>query len=139
MYAGRLVETGSVDDVFYRPRMPYTLGLIASLPRVDEGGRERLTPIVGAPPSLLNLPKGCSFTPRCPLAQPVCDEVDPELLATEGAAHFAACHFSEVLAERSSEELFVATSVDTESLTAVELLAMESAAADTATDEEAQP
>ncbi len=98
MYAGRLVETGSVDDVFYRPRMPYTLGLISSLPRVDEGGKGRLTPIVGAPPSLLNLPPGCSFTPRCPLAQEICDEVDPELHATEGAGHLAACHFSEVLA-----------------------------------------
>ncbi len=67
MYAGKLVETGTVEDVFYTPRMPYTLGLLSSLPRVDEGGRQRLTPIVGSPPSLLNLPPGCPFTPRvCP-------------------------------------------------------------------------
>jgi peptide/nickel transport system ATP-binding protein len=133
MYAGRLVETGSVDDVFYHPRMPYTLGLIGSLPRVDEGGRERLTPIVGAPPSLLNLPPGCTFTPRCPLAEQLCDEVEPELMATDQPAHQAACHFHAKLAHASVEDLFVATSADTESLTAAELLERESAR-----DEEAQ-
>ena len=74
MYAGKLVEKGSIEDVFYRPRMPYTLGLLGSLPRLDETGRERLTPIVGAPPSLLNLPPGCPFTPRCPLAQDRCED-----------------------------------------------------------------
>jgi peptide/nickel transport system ATP-binding protein len=134
MYAGRLVETGSVDDVFYQPRMPYTLGLIGSLPRVDEGGKERLTPIVGAPPSLLNLPPGCTFTPRCPLAEQLCDEVEPDLLATDRPGHMAACHFHAKLANASVEDLFVATSVDTESLTAAELAALESAP-----DEEAQP
>ncbi len=72
MYAGKLVETGTTEDVFYRPRMPYTLGLLGSLPRLDRV-HERLTPISGAPPSLLNLPPGCPFTPRCPMAQEICD------------------------------------------------------------------
>jgi oligopeptide/dipeptide ABC transporter ATP-binding protein len=136
MYAGRLVETGTVDDVFYHPRMPYTLGLIGSLPRVDEGGKERLTPIVGAPPSLLNLPPGCTFTPRCPLAEQLCDEVEPDLYATDRPAHLAACHFHDKLATASVADLFVATSADTESLTAGELLEREQ---QSTPGEEAQP
>jgi len=136
MYAGRLVETGTVDDVFYHPRMPYTLGLIGSLPRVDEGGKARLTPIVGAPPSLLNLPPGCTFTPRCPLAEQVCDEVEPDLYPTDRVAHLAACHFHNKLVTVSADDLFVATSADTESLTAVELLERER---DATPGEEAQP
>ena len=56
MYAGRIVEIGDVDDVFYRPRMPYTLGLLGSIPRLDVGRRQRLTPIEGSPPSLVHLP-----------------------------------------------------------------------------------
>ena len=86
MYAGKLVEKGTVDDVFYNPRMPYSLGLLGSLPRLDETGRERLTPIVGAPPSLVNLPPGCPFTPRCPLAQDVCEQVEYSLLLLVGIA-----------------------------------------------------
>ena len=66
MYAGRAVEIGSVDDVFYRPRMPYSVGLLNSLPRLDVEGRERLTPIIGTPPSLLNPPPGCPFAPALP-------------------------------------------------------------------------
>src|SRR5664279_631169 len=89
MYAGKLVETGSVEDVFYRPRMPYTLGLLGSLPRMDNADRSRLTPIKGSPPSLLNLPPGCPFTPRCPIARDICDVEEPELLPVEGAAHSA--------------------------------------------------
>ena len=77
MYAGKLVETGTIEDVFYRPRMPYTLGLLGCLPRLDEERQERLTPIKGSPPSLLNLPPGCPFTPRCPLAADICDTEEP--------------------------------------------------------------
>jgi oligopeptide/dipeptide ABC transporter ATP-binding protein len=117
MYAGKLVEKGSIDDVFYQPRMPYTLGLLGSLPRVDESGRERLTPIVGSPPSLMNLPPGCPFTPRCPLAQPVCDAEEPDLFVTDSPAHLAACHFHDRLVGVDAEQLFRPTSVDTESLT----------------------
>src|SRR5205814_166301 len=121
MYAGKLVEKGTVDDVFYNPRMPYSLGLLGSLPRLDETGRERLTPIVGSPPSLVNLPPGCPFTPRCPLAQQICDDDEPALEPTETPEHVAACHFKERLVGVSSEQLFAATSADTESMTAADL------------------
>jgi peptide/nickel transport system ATP-binding protein len=96
MYAGKLVEIGTVDDVFYRPRMPYTLGLLGSLPRLDEGERRPLTPIEGQPPSLVALPPGCPFAPRCPLRIAKCVEVEPTLdaLPNSGAGHSAACHRS---------------------------------------------
>jgi peptide/nickel transport system ATP-binding protein len=106
MYAGKLVETGTTEDVFYRPRMPYTLGLLGSLPRLDRDDRSRLTPIKGAPPSLLNLPPGCPFTPRCPIAEETCDHDEPELLPVEGSAHAAACHFRNRVAGASAEALF---------------------------------
>jgi peptide/nickel transport system ATP-binding protein len=105
MYAGKLVETGSTEEVFYRPRMPYTLGLLGSLPRLDQV-HERLTPIQGAPPSLLNLPPGCPFTPRCPLAEEICDKEEPELLVAEGTAHAAACHFRNRMADVEAEDVF---------------------------------
>jgi peptide/nickel transport system ATP-binding protein len=97
MYAGRIVEIGDVDDVFYRPRMPYTLGLLGSIPRLDVGRRQRLTPIEGSPPSLLHLPSGCPFWPRCPLRIEKCLEVEPALLPIEGhdPSHRAACHRSD--------------------------------------------
>jgi len=133
MYAGKLVEKGTVEDVFYQPRMPYTLGLIGSLPRVDEGGKDRLTPIVGAPPSLLNLPPGCPFTPRCPLARPRCDQDEPELTVTDTPNHESACFYHDELVGTSSSDLFVATSVDTEGMTAAEVIALETGAASAAT------
>ena len=69
MYAGRAVELGTTDDVFYDTRHPYTLGLLASLPRIDDTGTERLVPIKGAPPSLIRVPSGCPFHPRCEYAR----------------------------------------------------------------------
>jgi peptide/nickel transport system ATP-binding protein len=106
MYAGKLVETGTTEEVFYRPRMPYTIGLLGSLPRLDQQEHERLTPIKGAPPSLLNLPPGCPFTPRCPLAEDICDREEPELLVAEGTAHAAACHFRSRMADVDAAEIF---------------------------------
>jgi peptide/nickel transport system ATP-binding protein len=94
MYAGRAVEVGSVDDIFYRPRMPYTVGLLASLPRVDAQARQPLTPIRGRPPSALELPSGCPFHPRCPLERELCTEAEPALADVDGPGHAAACHFS---------------------------------------------
>jgi oligopeptide/dipeptide ABC transporter ATP-binding protein len=112
MYAGKLVETGSVEDVFYRPRMPYTVGLLGSLPRLDQSERQRLTPIKGSPPSLLNLPPGCPFTPRCPMAQPVCDREEPDLLPAGSPTHAAACHFRDDVAGTEAADLFGTASDD---------------------------
>jgi oligopeptide/dipeptide ABC transporter ATP-binding protein len=99
MYAGKPVEVGSVDDIYYQPRMPYTLGLLGSLPRLDAKGAERLTPIKGSPPSLVNLPVGCPFSPRCPMSRPYCEQEEPVLRDVGGGAdHVAACHYSEELA-----------------------------------------
>ena len=97
MYAGKPVETGSVDDVYYRPRMPYTMGLLGSIPRLDVGERAPLTPIEGTPPSMVHLPKGCPFQPRCPLAIDMCAEVEPTLVPIPGSGpgHAAACHRSD--------------------------------------------
>lgn len=111
MYAGKPVETGTAEDVFYTPRMPYTLGLLGSLPRLDRPA-EKLTPITGAPPSVVNMPPGCPFTPRCPLAQPVCDEQEPVLAPTTDSAHTAACHFSERVAGAAPGDLFDTHVVD---------------------------
>ena len=97
MYAGRVVEVGSVEDIYYRPRMPYTLGLLGSLPRVDTEG-EPLTPIQGSPPSLIDLPPGCPFWPRCPMSRQQCRESEPELRLVAPGGHRAACHFAEELA-----------------------------------------
>ena len=114
MYAGKPVEIGTVDDIYYNPRMPYTLGLLGSLPRLDANRAERLTPIQGAPPSLLSLPPGCPFMPRCPLAREMCAEQEPELLPTDDPDHAAACHYSALLAGKKAEEVFVVSAADTD-------------------------
>jgi peptide/nickel transport system ATP-binding protein len=92
MYAGKPVETAGVDELFAAPRMPYTLGLLGSLPRLDRGERQPLTPVEGSPPSLVHLPPGCPFAPRCPMRIEICDEVEPGLDPTNRADHRAACH-----------------------------------------------
>jgi peptide/nickel transport system ATP-binding protein len=95
MYAGRIVEIGKTEDLFYRPRHPYTLGLIRAVPTVL-GGFEELASIPGSPPDLINLPGGCKFHPRCPFATERCQQEEPELEAV-GDQHFAACwHWQEV-------------------------------------------
>jgi oligopeptide/dipeptide ABC transporter ATP-binding protein len=105
MYAGRQAELGTADEVFYEPRHPYTLGLLASLPRVDEAGVERLVPIIGHPPSLINKPSGCVFHPRCPFVQDMCISEVPELRVVEGDAHMSACHYAETLRDVSRSDL----------------------------------
>jgi oligopeptide/dipeptide ABC transporter ATP-binding protein len=112
MYAGKPVEIGTVDDIFYTPRMPYTLGLLGSLPRVDERNQDRLTPIVGVPPSLINMPPGCPFSPRCPMSQDICLTEEPQLRPTTSPEHVAACHFSEQLEGIAPADLFRPTSAD---------------------------
>jgi oligopeptide/dipeptide ABC transporter ATP-binding protein len=100
MYAGRQVETAGVDALFYEPRHPYTAGLLASLPRLDRRADKtsRLPRIVGQPPSLIFVPPGCAFHPRCPLGEVPgrCDQERPELRLIE-PAHWSACHFAERL------------------------------------------
>ena len=98
MYAGRVVESGDVHTIFARPRHPYTIGLMDSLPKLTED-EEWLRPIPGQPPSLINTPSGCPFHPRCFLSQgrPRCREELPVLRPAETAEHEAACHFSEEL------------------------------------------
>jgi oligopeptide/dipeptide ABC transporter ATP-binding protein len=95
MYAGAVVERAFVEDLFERPRHPYTAGLFLSLPQL-EGDSETLRPIEGAVPDALKLPSGCRFHPRCPFAMPVCRERDPELAArhTDPARpHVSACFY----------------------------------------------
>jgi oligopeptide/dipeptide ABC transporter ATP-binding protein len=113
MYAGRPVEVGSVDNIYYTPRMPYTLGLLGSLPRLDAKEKQRLTPIPGSPPSLINPPPGCPFGPRCPLHIEQCDVAEPPLEQV-GTDHRAACIRSAELAkaEVAPEDVFQVTSVD---------------------------
>ena len=103
MYAGRAVEVGAVDEVYYRPRMPYTVGLLGSLPRLDADLGERLRPIVGTPPSLIGLPPGCPFSPRCPMSRTHCEEEEPELRLVDLRDHLAACHYAEELVVADDE------------------------------------
>jgi peptide/nickel transport system ATP-binding protein len=84
MYAGKPVETGSVDDIYYNPRMPYTMGLLGAVPRVDVAEKTSLVPIEGIPPNLIHTPTGCSFAPRCPLASDACLQGEPELWPVPG-------------------------------------------------------
>ena len=91
MYAGRIVEVGDRDDIYRRPAHPYTRALLESVPRLDREERD-LTAIRGMPPSLLRIPSGCAFHPRCPVARPVCAvEVPP--LYDAGGGRGSACHF----------------------------------------------
>ena len=104
MYAGRMIELGKTDDIFYRPRHPYTLGLIRAVPTVT-GGFEELSSIPGSPPDLINLPTGCPFHPRCPFATDKCKEQEPDLEEV-GDHHFAACwHTDKVAAELAQKPL----------------------------------
>ncbi len=98
MYAGKVVELGSVHDTFYKPAHPYTLGLIQAVPTVT-GDFEELSSIPGAPPDLVNPPPGCKFHPRCPYATDICHEEEPERIPVpENPEHSVACHhYEEVL------------------------------------------
>ncbi len=98
MYGGRIVESGPVEEIFARPRHPYTVGLLRSVPRIDTVD-ERLVPIPGQPPTPARLPAGCSFHPRCAVGRdrPRCAAEDPALRAA-GPTHLAACHFADEVA-----------------------------------------
>ncbi|MEN8113539.1 MAG: ABC transporter ATP-binding protein [Actinomycetota bacterium] len=94
MYAGEIMETGDITDVYHHPSHPYTLGLMDSIPRHDVH-TDRLVPIRGAPPDLLNIPPGCPFHPRCPYARQQCLEEDPQLVDVGRDGHASACFFWE--------------------------------------------
>ncbi|MGW2564786.1 dipeptide ABC transporter ATP-binding protein [Streptomyces sp. NPDC001537] len=113
LYAGRIVETGTAEAVLTRPRMPYTVGLVGSVPRLD--ARAALTPIPGTAPAPGAAGPGCAFAPRCPLAEPECVATDIRLLEVnspsppvpaEADAHEAACRRVPVVAHRTAAELF---------------------------------
>ncbi|MER5320259.1 ABC transporter ATP-binding protein [Streptosporangium roseum] len=94
MYGGKCIEYGAAEDIFYRPEHPYTWGLLGSMPRLDRERTERLMPIKGSPPSLINIPPGCAFHPRCPYSDRTHSKADtevPALLETEGG-HLVRCH-----------------------------------------------
>ncbi len=94
MYAGRVVEHGTKEEVFNDPQHPYTWGLLGSIPRLDRPRPKRLTAIPGNPPSLVNLPDGCHFAPRCRHKFDRCLVDDPELTDTAGGGHLDACHLT---------------------------------------------
>ncbi|MET9413942.1 ABC transporter ATP-binding protein [Streptomyces klenkii] len=107
MYGGRCVERGPAEQLFSAPRHPYTWGLLGSMPRIDREQTERLIPVKGSPPSLINIPSGCAFNPRCPYADVPAGGITrterPELRLVTGAAaggpgggqHWSACHMAE--------------------------------------------
>jgi peptide/nickel transport system ATP-binding protein len=94
MYGGKCIEYGTAEDIFYRPEHPYTWGLLGSMPRLDRERTERLLPIKGTPPSLINVPPGCAFHPRCPYSDRTHNKADtevPTLMESEGG-HLVRCH-----------------------------------------------
>lgn len=105
MYAGRVVESAEVHDLYRDRRMPYTVGLLGSVPRLDAAQGTRLVPIPGAPPSLAGLDPSCPFAPRCPLAIDECRLEEPELLPV-GADHRAACIRTDQVGGRSAADIY---------------------------------
>jgi peptide/nickel transport system ATP-binding protein len=108
MYAGKAVEYGNTDDIYYAPNHPYTWGLLQSIPTLTNED-DRLNPIKGRPPSLIQVPPGCSFNPRCPYAFDRCTVDVPELIPIDGH-HAAACHLSLADRERIRNEEVLSTS-----------------------------
>ncbi len=100
MYGGRVVEAAPAREIYARPRHPYTIGLMASVPRLDQEAGTRLVPIEGSPPNLANLPPGCAFAPRCRHATELCRRDRPALVPT-GPEHHTACHHHDQFAPQS--------------------------------------
>jgi oligopeptide transport system ATP-binding protein len=94
MYAGHIVETGTTEEIFANPRHPYTVGLMKSIPRLDATRKEKLEPIRGMPPDLIDLPDMCPFVPRCNYAREKCEQKNPPLMEV-GPGHYSACWFWE--------------------------------------------
>jgi peptide/nickel transport system ATP-binding protein len=103
MYAGRMAEFGDRRDIYYGAHHPYTWGLMQSISRIDHPREERLQPIKGQPPSLIHVPPGCPFHPRCPYAMPICRTEVPQLIPANGH-HASACHLPLAEKERILKE-----------------------------------
>ena len=96
MYAGKIIERGKAEEIYTSPKHPYTLGLLQSVPRLDEPRKEKLDPIEGQPPDLLNVPEGCSFRARCRYAIEKCVNEEPPLMSVADG-HVSACWVSDSL------------------------------------------
>ncbi len=94
-YAGHIVETGTTEEIFANPRHPYTIGLMKSMPRLDATNKEKLVPIRGMPPDLIDLPDMCPFVPRCQYAREQCEQKNPPLIQIGDTGHKSACWFWE--------------------------------------------
>jgi oligopeptide/dipeptide ABC transporter ATP-binding protein len=97
MYAGKIIERGTAAEIYANPKHPYTVGLLNSVPRLDLPRKEKLDPIEGQPPDLINLPQGCSFRPRCRYSIDRCAEEIPDLQAVGGDGHTSACFVADTL------------------------------------------
>ncbi|RMF85075.1 MAG: ABC transporter ATP-binding protein, partial [Nitrospinota bacterium] len=95
MYAGEIVEQGTLTQIFDHPAHPYTRGLLECIPKIDDLSQGKLSPIPGNVPSLINLPQGCHFKSRCPLAEPICDSDPAFIEVAEGQK--SRCHFAQQL------------------------------------------
>jgi oligopeptide transport system ATP-binding protein len=107
MYAGHIVEAASTEEIFGNPRHPYTVGLMKSIPRLDATSKEKLEPIRGLPPDLIDLPDMCPFVPRCNFAREKCEQKRPPLLPVNDG-HFSACWFWEEVSKDADADLVAA-------------------------------
>ena len=107
MYAGHIVETASTEEIFANPRHPYTVGLMKSIPRLDARTKEKLEPIRGLQPDLIDLPDICPFVPRCNYAQEKCEQKNPPLLEVK-PGHFSACWFWEEVHKEDDQDVVAA-------------------------------
>jgi oligopeptide transport system ATP-binding protein len=123
MYAGGIVESGTINDIYYNPQHPYTWGLLRSMTRLDDVQRHRLHSVRGAPPSVIDLPHGCRFRPRCDFATDVCGKILPALREVGNPGQQAACHHAEELdlQTMTAGEADTAAAVVDEDLTDVDL------------------
>jgi oligopeptide transport system ATP-binding protein len=102
-YAGHIVETGTTEEIFADPRHPYTIGLMKSMPRLDATQKEKLVPIRGMPPDLIDLPDMCPFVPRCQYAREKCEQKNPPLIQIGDTGHKSACWFWEEVSKDKTD------------------------------------
>jgi len=107
MYAGHIVETASTEEIFANPRHPYTVGLMKSIPRLDARDKEKLQPIRGLPPDLIDLPDMCPFVPRCNYAREKCEQKNPPLMEVS-PGHRSACWFFEEVSKDDDQDAVAA-------------------------------